>query len=133
MGGTAPADCSRCCLMQTCQPCLTWHLLFRFILGNHWYPTPVFFTAAYISCVIAAFIIVHDCFADPAGAGMGHLPHRNKSRVFLLLDTTGLVTDSASRSGELQTGAWVGFGTEARSSTSCRNSITLHTTTHILP
>ena len=48
VGGTALADCSRCCLMQTCQPCLTWHLLFRFILGNHWYPTPVFFTAAYI-------------------------------------------------------------------------------------
>ena len=40
--------------------------------------------------------------------------------VFCCLDTTGLVSDSASRSEELQTGAWVGFGTEARSSTSCR-------------
>ena len=47
----------------------------------------------YISCVIAAFIIVHDCFADPAGAGTGHQPHRNRS-------------------------------------TSCRISITLHTTTY---
>ena len=37
VGGTAPADCSRCCLMQTCQPCLTRHSLFRFILGNRQY------------------------------------------------------------------------------------------------
>ena len=42
VGGTAPADCSRCCLMETCQPCLTRpHYSDSFLETTG---TPVFFT-----------------------------------------------------------------------------------------